>query len=257
MVLTSVKNRVMWRVVVTTVAEKPPPSVKVATVASTLVLTITSSPVEIVLVASVQSDQVASMLGVEVAMAWKGGPPFDTVGFVSAATGELSLELIIDSQSPQVSVPGIDEEVVSASTTLLGLVVEEILISWETGGDAVVISLTGDSLLVVVDIQSAQVSLSCFEDDEVVIALTTALVVVVVVVVVVVELLFISVVDDFVFMSAPTSAELAATFLAGISLVLIGDVQSDHIIESVFVGAGPELLDVTTASTTGLLIVGV
>ncbi len=72
MVLTSVKYLVMWRVVVTTEADGPEPSVKVATVASTVVLTETCSPVETVLVSCAQSDHVSETLGVGLAIASTG-----------------------------------------------------------------------------------------------------------------------------------------------------------------------------------------
>src|ERR1700744_2537841 len=116
--LNTVKVLVIWRVVVTTDADGPEPRVSLATVASTGVLIDISSPVDTVLVASVQSDQVSVMLGDEIAATSTGGPPWDLVDVVEAATGVLSLGLI-ESQSLHVSVSVMLEVVVSAATSLL------------------------------------------------------------------------------------------------------------------------------------------
>ena len=124
-VLYVVNVLVMWRVVVTTEADGPEPRVRVATLASTVVLTLTSSPVETVLVASAQSDQVSVMLGVELATTWTGDPGLEMVDSVTASTGELLDEPVGESQSPNVSELGfeLDDDIVKASTSAIVVVV--------------------------------------------------------------------------------------------------------------------------------------
>lgn len=148
-VLYIVKVLVMWSVVVTTEAEGPEPSVSVATVASTVVLMEADSPVEIVLVASAQSDQVSETPGVELATASTGELLLIVGVLVAASTGELAPELVVDSQSSQVSVDSeLEEEVVSALTALLVVVVVD--------DEVVVIASTAVFKLLVVESQSAQ-----------------------------------------------------------------------------------------------------
>ena len=148
----------MWRVVVTTEADGPEPSVKVATVASTVVPTETCSPLETVLVASAQSDHVWETLGVGLATASTGEPSLDLVGLIVMSAVELSLEGTTELQSPQLAVcSALDEEVVLAPTTSFLVVVEaESLPSTEMVDEVVVTLSTVDSLELVDDSQSSQ-----------------------------------------------------------------------------------------------------
>jgi hypothetical protein len=243
MVLTIVNVLVMWRVVVTTEAEGPDPRVKVATVASTVVLISTSSPLETVVLDSDQSDQVSvDMVGLTAT--WLGKSGLDVaMDWVVASTGELPIDMV-DSQSDQVaSLCMTDEDVVSAATSL------ELVVDGRPCREVVEVLtfLTSVSLLAVMDIQSDQVmSLPFGEEEEVEMTCTGSVGVAVSAVVVLLVLVLV-----LVLVSEMVTLELVAMSLTGASELVV-----DELVVMSLTGASDVVVDmlVVTSLTGGSML---